>query len=188
MSTILNEIARAKNLSGAKESSFKGVTPRSTERNTLRSGDIFTVPADYVCLEQEIRNGQSRRDPATGRMVKPTAKYLFVEVEREGKTIPVAFYPSAYWKRRRVAVLVPDEEDSSKNVWINSDEYVSASGDAAEFVQGFADLDDALKAIAGKKQRVTRKEVNTLPYGVDSLPEEDARVRDSVLTFTFVTE
>lgn len=186
MATIVNEIARAKNLNGAKESSFKGVTPHSMERNSLETNDVFTIPQNWVCLEQEIRNAAARKDPATGRMVKPTAKYLFVEVTRNGKDTAVAFYPTAFWKRRRIAVLVPDEADPAKNIWVNSDEYASASGDAADFVQGYADLDEALHALEGKKIKVTRTAITTLPYQVESLPEDDKRVRDSVLTFTFV--
>lgn len=182
MSTVLTEIQRAKNLNGAKESSFKGVTPRSTELNNLRDGDIFTIPADYTCLEQEIRNAQSRRDPSTGRMIKPTAKYIFVEVERNGNKTAVAFYPTSFWKRRRLAISVPDEEDASKDVWVNSDEYVSASGEVALHVQGFADLDDALKDIAGKPIMVKKKSIKTLPYGVD---KADAATDDNVCEFTW---
>lgn len=188
MATIANEIARAKQLNNAKVSTFKGVTPRNVERNSLKTDDIFTIPADYVVLEQEVQNGTARKD-ASGRMVKPTAKYIFVEVERDSKPIIVAFYPTAFWKRRQLAELVPDPSDATKQVYMGNGTYASASGTASEFVQGYADLDEALKAMVGRKIKVTRNEILSMPYGATSVDESDlAKVQDSVLEMNFVEE
>lgn len=181
MATIQNEIARAKALNGAKVSTFKGVTPRSTELNTLHDGDVINIPADYVVLEQEVNNAPARKD-ASGRMVKPTAKYIFVNVTRDDKDLVVAFYPTAFWKRRQTAIEQPKEDDPTTMEYVGSGTYVSAGGDAAEHVQGFADLDEALKDIAGKDIVVNVKRVPVMPYGATSV---DVVREESICDFNF---
>lgn len=182
MSTIAVEIQRAKSLNGAKESSFKGVTPRSTELNNLKDGDVVTIPADYVALEQPIRGAKQRKDPNTGKMVTPSAKYIFVNVNRNGKDMAVAFYPTSFWKRRRLAEQIPDPDDDTKMIWVNSDEYVNASGEVAEHVQGFADLDEALKDIAGKPFHVKKDAIKVLPYETE---QADDAQDDNICEFTW---
>lgn len=187
MSTISVEIARAKSLNGAKESSFKGVVPRTNDRNSLKSGDVFTIPENWVALEQPIRGAKPRKDTVTGKMITPTAKYLFVEVVRDGKTLVVAFYPSAFWKRRRLAEEVADPDDDTKTIFVNSDDYRSASGTACEFVQGYADLEEALNELAKDKKKiaVTRNEILTLPYETEQSSNR-SDCEDSVLDMNFV--
>ena len=183
MLTIENEIRRAQALSRAKMTSFKGVTPRSVERNTLKTGDVFSISADYKALEEPVVGGTIiNGKPAT-------AKYTFVEVERGEETLIVRFFPSAFWKRRQTATLVPDPDDATKSIYVGSGDYVTANGTASTFVQGYADLDEAIKAMAGRKIRVTRTEILTMPYHCDSVPSsEKNKVEDSILTLDFVDE
>ena len=170
MVTIENEIARAKNLNHATivKAGFSKITPRSTELNAIKDGDVITIPADYVALEQPIRNSNQK------------AYYCFVNCKRDGEDRVVAFYPTSFWKRRQTAVAAPDPDDETKTIYVGSGEYVASSGEVASLVQSFASLDEAMKEIADKPIQVSVTKVDTLPYGEDKV---DSPNHENIYTF-----
>lgn len=145
MKTIAEEVARAEKQGAVKKSSFSGAV-RNTELMNLNDGDIITFPETYDVLEQKIRGSEQ------------TAEYIFVEVDRKGQKKNVQFYPSTFWKSREVC----DDQG------MPTGEYKRASGEVADFVQDFTDIDQAIKAIAKKgRVQVKLETIKCLRFGAE---------------------
>lgn len=154
--SVASEVARAKKSGARVLTGFSGAM-RSVNIDYLQDGDVILFPENYEVLSSPIRGSKNEE---TG---KPNeAEYIYVEVERGGKTVPVPFYPSSFWKRRAVC------DDSG---FLTGD-YETAGGDVLEDLEQFATIDEsvaylAAQAKAGRKVKVTMKKIKTLRFGAE---------------------
>lgn len=154
--TIATEIARAKKAGARTLTGFSGAM-RSVNIDYIQDGDVLVFPESYEVLSSPIRGSKNEE---TGRPNE--AEYIYIDVERNGKTIPLPFYPSSFWKRRAVC----DDQG-----YLTGD-YETAGGAVLDELEGYATIDEALaflaaQAKAGKKVRVSMKKIKTLRFGAE---------------------
>jgi len=126
--TVQETIEKAKLNGAVVVNAFKGAV-RSDELNTLEKGDKFTIPNDYVILEQKVGN--------SGR----SAQYIVVDVNG----VPKNFYPSSLTKNRAIV------DDNC----IPTGERAHTNGTCCEWFKKQVSVDKAMKEMKGKTLVIT---------------------------------
>lgn len=140
----INDLLASGQVSRVEGNKF-GARVRNVDQDPMDVNDTFTIPADYEVLERVITPGS---DPV---------KFIFVTLVNEvtGITRNIQFFPNMLAKV--VYPIVNDRRDGK----------VKTVGTAALEYQKYADqgvdgMDNAVKALVGKKIKITAK----TPYTV----------------------
>lgn len=134
MSTLTKELERDKIQSDTLVGDFSGAV-RSLENPSLEVGDTWTFPTEYQVYQQKLGNY--------------LVEYIWIELENG--TVK-KFYPSTFTKRRMIykpAKVVGDMP-------VNTMKAAVTAGTAAEKFREYASVSEAMKALAGKKVKVTK--------------------------------
>lgn len=172
-----------KNGAAISANGFGGKAPRATEMAGLKEGDLIVIPSDFQVLEQSFRKSENK------------AYYTYVEVQRKGATNgsvvtkAVPFYPSALYKRIRLAIKKVVKNDDGKDVesWVESGDWVVAKGSAVDSMQECETVDEFMANAAAKANptdgtKAVYIRVKSLPV-YDSIDFEGAHRRTSVGVF-----
>lgn len=142
MANLTVEKARALANGDKQVAGFSGGI-RSLENVALELNDTFTFPTTYEVFEQKIGDNK--------------VQYIWVTLENGNAK---RFYPSTFTKARTVF----NEDGTSTGV------RKYTLGTAAEEFRKYGTVEEGMKALAGKKVKVTNIEVvSTLRYNSDKL-------------------
>lgn len=139
---------------------------------TIKVGDVITIDAEALKkkLRQPIRNS-FKEVPVLDehgieigtRKEQNKAVYVKLPCDRNGSKTYVNFYPSFFTKSREVV------ENGQR-----SGNYKYASGTAVDFVQNYANMDEAFAAMVGKKIKVTDiTRFKSLVFGSDTKTRDE---------------
>lgn len=150
--SVEKEEARAEARGDVKSNSFSGAI-RNTDMQPLMKGDVFPIPEEFTVFSSKQFNG---------------AQYIFVTTDKERV---VQFFPSTLTK-------AVQEYDSNLKMTGNR---VVAKGSAVELFTQFADVNEGMNALKGKKIKVSDIiEVQTVRYNSERLRTAQVPVLDIV--------
>lgn len=137
-----NERAMAGNYRNATEATvedLKATRTQSIDIEPLEEGDVFTIPQNFKILK---------------RPVGTKAKVFFINLavtDKNGELKVATVFPSSFTKKK-----VSLKWDSDKQEYVKED-VIRANGTASKEYSQHVDMYESLKAIAGKKIKVTKK-------------------------------
>ena len=159
----INDLLKGGQVTAVADNKF-GKRVRNVDQDPLDEGDQFTIPADYKVLQAPITQGG---DPQ---------KFILIPVTNKntGVTRNIRFFPNQLAK---VIYPIVNGKREAK---------VKTKGTAALEYQKFADqgdegMDNAVKALVGRKIEITAK----VPYKTNAFQSTE-EITTSLFTYDFV--